>query len=229
MAKARRIRITGKRVDGPISKYINRKISSKITEYILIKGVSVTPNQISVFSFLIAVLSLPFYFLGGYLIIIGGLLAQLSSIIDGVDGELARALNMSSKRGAFFDAILDRYADMIILLGFSICLYKHFPHLIWLILTFLVLSGDVFVSYLHLRSTHDLKIHPASIKEMNSVASRDVRIFIVFVGSVFGAFHYLAILFTFIFLAILTHTYVIVKLFLLLETSRDREVGGEVV
>jgi phosphatidylglycerophosphate synthase len=41
----------------------------------------------------------------------GGLLTQIASIVDGVDGEIARASLRASPAGAFLDSVLDRIAD----------------------------------------------------------------------------------------------------------------------
>lgn len=65
------------------------------------------------------------------------------------------------------------------------------------------------VSYIHTRSLYDFKIHPATIGYLDSIASRDVRLFIIFIGSIIGLIEYT--IYTIIVLAILTHVYVIVK------------------
>jgi len=46
---------------------------------------------------------------------VAGILVQLASIVDGVDGELARARNMASPVGAFLDSLLDRIADAFVI------------------------------------------------------------------------------------------------------------------
>jgi len=40
--------------------------------------------------------------------IVAGLLVQLSSIVDGIDGSLARLKGMTSEFGGFLDSVLDR-------------------------------------------------------------------------------------------------------------------------
>ncbi|GAF96794.1 unnamed protein product, partial [marine sediment metagenome] len=105
-----------KPTDGPISKSLNRKISvwisSKLSHF------NINPNHLTLISFFLAVLSALFFFLGGYpKIVTGGFLAQLSSILDGCDGEIARLKFKQSKFGGYLDRILDRYADSLIILG----------------------------------------------------------------------------------------------------------------
>ena len=105
-----------KNTDGPISRILNRPISIKISELLL--KTKITPNQISLISFIAALFGALFFYIGDYLyLVIGGFLVQLSSIIDGCDGEVARLKLVETKYGGWFDAVLDRYADAIIIFG----------------------------------------------------------------------------------------------------------------
>ncbi len=196
--------ITGKSTDGPISRYLNRRISSRITSFIVNHDIRISPNAVSVISFMMALACLPLYIFK-YLIP-AGILVQVSSIIDGVDGELARARGLSSSKGAFMDSMLDRYADMAILIGLIICIQDSLLNPVLLVIAVMALSGSLMVSYLHVRSTHDLNIHPSLVGVLDSIASRDVRLFLIFVFSVLGMPLELLIV-----LAVLTHVYVIVK------------------
>jgi phosphatidylglycerophosphate synthase len=47
----------------------------------------------------------------------GGLLAAVSQVLDGVDGQVARLTQCESPQGAFLDSVLDRYADFALLFG----------------------------------------------------------------------------------------------------------------
>ena len=107
--------IESKSTDGWVSKYINRPISNSLSNIILRVWPSVTPNIVSIAAFLISILASIFIMLN--LGIVGGLLVQLSSIIDGSDGEIARKTDQTSKFGDFFDSVLDRYSDIIIFTG----------------------------------------------------------------------------------------------------------------
>jgi len=50
-------------------------------------------------------------------------LAQLSSILDGCDGEIARLKLLGSKYGGWFDQVLDRYSDLFIITGLTFHAY----------------------------------------------------------------------------------------------------------
>lgn len=101
--------------DGIISKYINRKFSLRLTK--ILSRTSLTANHITVFSVIMALASALSF--ASFQPLLGGLLAQFCSILDGVDGEIARLKFLQSKYGALFDAILDRYADYLIVLGMA--------------------------------------------------------------------------------------------------------------
>ena len=67
-------------------------------------------------------LSLLFAFIGGILfyfdfLIFSFLSILLSSLMDALDGKVARLRKIESKKGDFLDHMIDRYADTFILLG----------------------------------------------------------------------------------------------------------------
>ncbi|HDN05899.1 MAG TPA: nucleotidyl transferase, partial [Candidatus Bathyarchaeota archaeon] len=69
--------------DGIVSQHINRKFSRPLARF-LASHTKASPNQVTVLSFAVAVLSGLAFF--SFQPILGGILAQLSSILDGVDG-----------------------------------------------------------------------------------------------------------------------------------------------
>ncbi len=137
----------GKAADGPVSKYINRKFSQQITLRFLAKT-SLTPNQVTWIVFLVTLQSVPAYLAGWYWL--GGLIAQLGSMLDGCDGELARLKKMTSELGAFYDTVLDRYMDVLIMIAvtyrLALDLGPSLSALAWLIGLFAVL-GSLMTSY----------------------------------------------------------------------------------
>ncbi len=202
--------MSGKRTDGIVSRYINRKFSSRITNFIVSHNLSVTPNQVSVVSFLIGIFSSFLYILAYPAI--AGILVQISSIIDGVDGELARATNQSSKLGGFFDTILDRFVDIAVVVAFSFYVISHFgpTDVCILLLAFLSLAGTLMVSYLHSASRLFLGLHPIETGSVVSFASRDVRLFLIFIGSIFGYFYSISFILTLLVLAVITNLYTVI-------------------
>ena len=99
-----------------VSTHLNRPFSNVITYFLLDRNV--TPNQISVFSSLFSILIFFAYALGNF--VLGGILTQIVSIIDGVDGEIARVKNLCSSIGAVLDSIFDRLAEILICVGIGL-------------------------------------------------------------------------------------------------------------
>ena len=108
----------GKPHDGPVSRFINRPASRWLSRHLA--RLPVTPNQITLFSFALALLAAWIMAQPGWLMLaLGGVLAQVSSIIDGCDGEIARLKHLKSEFGGWLDAVLDRYADGALLFGLT--------------------------------------------------------------------------------------------------------------
>jgi len=188
--------------DGYVSRYMNRRISDPIAK--LLVRTRITPNQISITSLVLAVFSFLSFIYNWN--IAAGLLAQLSSVIDGVDGSLARLKGISSEFGGFLDSILDRYADMLVILGLTIWSASNelYPY-IWLV-GFLSITGTMGVSYSRARVSSELRHH--FDKGFLSLASRDIRLFVVMIGAIIGQGYISLIIIT-----VLTHLVVISRLF----------------
>ncbi len=166
--------------DGYVSRYINRKASEPMAR--VFAKTRVTPNQITWAAFGIALLS--FVSLIFDQNVIGGLLVQLSSVVDGVDGSLARLKGMTSTFGGFLDSVLDRYADILILLGLTLWSVSNetYPG-IWLA-GFLAMAGTTCISYTRARiGSNHRHLFDRGLK---SVASRDIRLFLIMIGAVTG-------------------------------------------
>lgn len=204
----------GKPTDGPVSRLINRRVSALVTRAILRSGLSVTPNQVTAAVFALSVLTAALIGLGE--LVLGGILVQLCSILDGVDGELARIRGLSSRRGAFIDTMADRYSNLMFLAAASyVSAGAASPQLV-LLAAVAAVSGDLMVSYLHSRAKMDFGVHPALVGPLDSAASRDVRLLILSVLLVLE--RPLAAL---LIIGVLSHLYVIVKSISLLRLKNN--------
>jgi len=167
--------------DGPVSRYLNRPISIRISKYLLKR--SITPNQISLFSFIFSIVGALFFFFGGYAnLLIGGILAQISSIIDGCDGEIARLKFQTSEFGGWYDAVLDRYADAFLLFGLTYYVYFLGENLLYLFMGFLAIIGAFMNSYTADKYDGLMKKNLTRGKHYFRIG-RDVRIGIIFIGT----------------------------------------------
>lgn len=80
-----------------------------------------------------------------------GVVIILSSIMDMVDGYMARTANMCSVFGAFYDSVLDRYCELVTLSGLAFY-FMHFSYPWASVITFLSLIGSIMVSYVRARA-----------------------------------------------------------------------------
>ena len=81
----------------------------------------------------------------------GGLVVIFAGIFDIVDGEVARRTKRVTKFGAFFDSVIDRYSDVVLLLGLVIW-YAKLNSMFYVGLTGLVLIGSLMTSYTRARA-----------------------------------------------------------------------------
>ncbi|WP_457644145.1 NTP transferase domain-containing protein [Persephonella sp.] len=184
-----------KPTDGIISRSLNRKISTRITP-ILLRYDFITPNRITVFVSLLGFLTSVLFYFKYYLL--AGIMTQIVSIIDGCDGEVARIKNLSSRFGAAFDSVLDRYVDIFIISAIFLSVEKD----ILLSLSFiLALTGSVLVSYV----SHLSGLRPY-------LATRDIRLFLVMVFGILFSLSENMIYAFFAVIAVITHVSVIFTL-----------------
>jgi phosphatidylglycerophosphate synthase len=112
--------------------YLNRPVAALIVR--LVYNTRMTPNGLTYISLFLGLLGAFFFSRGVYLyFILGGVLTQLSSIVDGADGMLARAKNISSEYGAHLDLLFDRIIDFSLYIGIAVGASTYFnsPHLLY--------------------------------------------------------------------------------------------------
>lgn len=102
--------------DGPVSRYLNRPLSTRLSMLIAPLGVPA-----DVLSFVSASLGV----FGAWLLAagsgLGGALAVHGcSVLDGVDGEVARLRQRAGPRGALLDGVLDRVTDAAVIAGLGL-------------------------------------------------------------------------------------------------------------
>lgn len=110
------LRGAGKPQDGAVSRFINRPLSRPLTRLLL--RFPVTPTGWTLTVFALSVLSGALALRGNYLgILLGALLYQIASMLDGCDGEIARAKYLESKRGGQIDSFCDLVGGFVFMLG----------------------------------------------------------------------------------------------------------------
>ena len=169
--------------DGPVSRHLNRPLSLRVSRRLV--NYDITPNQISLFSFLCSVLAAGLFALGGYATLLaGGFLAQFASVVDGCDGEVARLKSKATRYGGWLDAVLDRYADALLLFGLTCHAYADKTDSLILLAGFLAILGSFMVSYTADKYDCRMLNHIRSGKGFR--LGRDARVLLIFLGAMFN-------------------------------------------
>ena len=99
-------------------KKIDEKIAGRVVKYLI--QTSITPNQVSTFSLLLAAFAAVFFSFGIYFFsVIGSILFIISKFLDHVDGQLARELKRESKFGWYYDSFVDTATYILMFVGIS--------------------------------------------------------------------------------------------------------------
>ncbi|MEO0097681.1 MAG: NTP transferase domain-containing protein [candidate division WOR-3 bacterium] len=168
----------GKKEDGIISRIINRRISKLFTKFFC--WCNIKPLTITIINFLLTIVASFIFFFSN---ILGGLLVQFVSILDGVDGEIARIKLATTKFGAYLDALFDRYSDTIII---SAITFSHYlkTNQIWIFFfAFLAIIGSNMSMIL---KDKERLLFSQDISHPLIPLSRDIRLFLIFLFSIFN-------------------------------------------
>ncbi|MBA3830476.1 MAG: CDP-alcohol phosphatidyltransferase family protein [Chthoniobacterales bacterium] len=110
------LRGSSKPQDGLVSRLINRPVSRVITRVLL--RTAITPSGWTLAIFILPLAGAGFLARGDYGSVVAGLfLFQLYSIVDGCDGEIARAKYLESERGAKLDTLCDLVGNLLLVVS----------------------------------------------------------------------------------------------------------------
>ena len=158
----------------PVTKYFYRKFSKPIAQ--ILYKLNFEPNQVTILSFLLGVLSgVIFYY---RMFLFGLVVLFISEILDCADGDLARLKKKVSKKGEFLDSFLDRIVEVFVI--YTLILTN--PAQLMLVGT-LALVWSMLVSYA--RS----KAEVLGIKCDIGIGSRDIRMCILMLSVLFAPFY----------------------------------------
>lgn len=115
-ARDRLRRSLARPTDGPVARLLNRPLSTRLS--LLLAPLRLPPDLVTVTVFGLSLLAGVLLAAGQQLL--GAVLVQATSVLDGVDGELARVQLRESRRGAMLDGVLDRCADTAIVAGLGV-------------------------------------------------------------------------------------------------------------
>jgi archaetidylinositol phosphate synthase len=187
--------------------------------------VGLTPNQISVLGLLTAVVSAYLYWNAQFepaWLPVAALFLLISGFCDALDGVLARLYGEVTVFGGFFDSLLDRYADALILV--SIIAGWLAVTLFWLFWGLAALMGSLLVSYSRARA------EAAGVKmETVGLAERAERIIILVAASLLSLVWLDALRWSIALLAVLTNLTVIQRVLYFRKASQKKRTATPVV
>ena len=151
-------------------RYVTHKISIRIVKLLLHS--SITPNQITLLSIVVGIISsimfavaIPVYFLAGALIL------ELYYVIDAVDGQLARYKKLSSMTGGYFDYVSNYIVHPCVFFCIGLGLVRHSGDILPIVFAF---SASVSVSLISVFSECKYNVFVSAIKKTSSVKVKKV-------------------------------------------------------
>ena len=151
-------------------RYVTHKISIRIVKLFLHS--SITPNQITLLSLVVGIISsimfavaIPVYFL------IGALLLELYYVIDAVDGQLARYKKLSSMTGGYFDYVSNYIVHPCVFFCIGLGLVRHSGDILPIVFAF---SASVSVSLISVFSECKYNVFVSAIKMASSVKVKKI-------------------------------------------------------
>ena len=136
---------------------ILHKILDPIVRFFI--AIGLTPNIITTIGLILNIVVAVIFIVGAEkgsrtdLSYIGwaGAMILFAGVFDMIDGQVARHGKMSSRFGALYDSVLDRYSELIMFLG--ICYYLVSNHYFFSsLIVFIALIGSIMVSYTRARA-----------------------------------------------------------------------------
>ncbi|MFA5049536.1 MAG: CDP-alcohol phosphatidyltransferase family protein [Candidatus Micrarchaeia archaeon] len=138
-------------------------------------AVPLHPNHITLLSVLIAIIAFAIF---QYNQLYSIILFAISFFIDAVDGVVARAKNLASKKGAFLDGISDRLVEFLIIL--TIMYYFSSNQIILLSSICILFFGTCMTSYVKAYAHHQGLLNEKEAKKLPGILERAERVILLF-------------------------------------------------
>ena len=186
-----------------------KELSQKTGE--IFSKLGLTPNQYTLISLFFVLIS--FYFLIRVDLVLALIFFLLATILDFIDGAVARFTKKATKKGAYLDTISDRYIEGIILLGFLFLPLADFllPAKVWI---FLALFGSFLTTY----SKAAAKEKEMVTEELKKgLLGRGERVILIFLAMLLGIFNLSFVIYPIIILAIFSNITAFQRIYLALK------------
>ncbi|HZB03510.1 MAG TPA: NTP transferase domain-containing protein [Actinomycetota bacterium] len=169
--------------DGPVSRLLNRRLSVPVSW--LVARLPVSPDVLSAVSFLFGLAGAVLLALGQG--VAGGALAQACSILDGVDGEVARLTLRAGPRGTLLDGYLDRLGDVALCAGLGLWAVDQGASEASVVLLVVAATAGAVLSMATKDRVAALGLEPPSERRLGWVlGGRDGRLLLIFILAAMG-------------------------------------------
>jgi 1L-myo-inositol 1-phosphate cytidylyltransferase / CDP-L-myo-inositol myo-inositolphosphotransferase len=184
LARRQLRRNLGLELDGPVSRYLNRPVSTRLS--MALAPLRPSPTLVSFFAFSLGMLAA--FLLAIEHPLLGGLVLHAGSVVDGMDGEAARLQLRPTLRGAWLNGLLNRWVDAAILVGLAIWMAQDtFSNRTILLILGSVGIGWAILAMTGMGWTAMLRMPAAAERLVGfSLGGRDGRLFLVTAWAVLG-------------------------------------------
>jgi CDP-diacylglycerol--glycerol-3-phosphate 3-phosphatidyltransferase len=176
----------------------------------LLLRANLRPNQLTVLGLGVSILA-GYAFFQGRLRLAAALLA-VAGLFDFFDGSLARLAGSESAFGAFLDSVVDRYSDLVVLLGILL-LFDRSAGAAGVFFTMATLVGTMMVSYTKARA------QSIGVSCEIGLMERPERMIVLIAGGLFQLLTAAVIV-----LAVLTNVTALHRILYVRRVARDRTV-----
>ncbi|MDD5023402.1 MAG: CDP-alcohol phosphatidyltransferase family protein [Candidatus ainarchaeum sp.] len=187
----------------------NKINSDKLLSFFSI--IPLHPNHITIISVITAIFA---FFIFYYDPLISIVLFCLSFFIDALDGVVARAKNLISKKGAFLDGISDRLVEFILLL--LLILNFGSDQLLLICFTFTLFFGTCMTSFIKAYSHHQGLLSEKDSKKMSGILERAERVILLIITYILLIYYPIYSLYSAVLIAIFSFITFIQRLFYIL-------------
>jgi choline kinase/phosphatidylglycerophosphate synthase len=167
--------------DGPVSKNLNRPLSTRLT--MAISPFRLSPTLLTFAAFLVGIYAA--WSLSAGRAVVGGLMVQLNSVLDGIDGETARLQFRASRSGARLDSTADRMIDAAVVAGVGLWLWVDPSRTFRATIILASAAGWGIIAYRLEDKVSTFELPPSSDRPLSlMLLGRDVRMLILSAGSI---------------------------------------------
>ncbi len=174
----------------------------------------ISPNVLTLFGLFFSLVAALLVGLRGPLFV-AAICLLVAGFCDMLDGAVARSAKMVTSFGGYLDSVLDRYSDLLVMLGISIHFLRlDHPDPLFSMLSFFAAIGAAIIPYAKARA------EAASIGCSNGFLERPERIILLMIGLGFDVLRPVVII-----LAVLTHVTVLQRVFLTKRAVQEQAFG----